>query len=59
MSRNGMSDDQGFCTLLERLATDPAGWQGQAGADFVELMSDLLHDQLGSRRRLGTQRGHG
>lgn len=42
MSRNGMSDDQGFCTLLERLATDPAGWQGQAGADFVELMSDLL-----------------
>lgn len=42
MSSNGMSEDQCFCTLLERLATDPAGWQGQAGADFVELMSDLL-----------------
>ena len=42
MSRNGWSEEQGFCTLLERLATDPAGWQGQAGADFVDLMSDLL-----------------
>lgn len=42
MPRNGLTDEERFCAILERLACDRAGWRGPAGSDFVELMRDLL-----------------
>lgn len=42
MSGNATAEERQFCAVLEQLAASTDGWRGSAGADFVELMSEVL-----------------